>query len=120
MLEAAPVYPKFERTQSKETHLLVVDPADIHFDTGQIYFLLFRYCLICIKVFPLLEMSVFMYGLRQYKDIYHVRRYGVRDLVNQRMIGKNGGSSPKMEQNLGTYTSLAKTTFHSTQLFGHP
>jgi len=63
MLEAAPVYPKFERTQSKEPHLLVVDPADIHFDTGQIYFLLFRYCLICIKVFPLLEMSVFIYGL---------------------------------------------------------
>ena len=63
MLEAAPVYPKFERTQSKEPHLLVVDPADIHFDTGQIYFLLFRYCLICIKVFPLLETSVFIYGL---------------------------------------------------------
>ena len=63
MLEAAPVYPKFERTQSKEPHLLVVDPADIHFDTGQIYFLLFRYYLICVKVFPLLETSVFIYGL---------------------------------------------------------
>ena len=63
MLEAAPVYPKFERTQSKEPHLLVVDPADIHFDTGQIYFLLFRYYLICVKVFPLLETNVFIYGL---------------------------------------------------------
>ena len=31
MIEAAPVYPKLERTQSKEPHLLVVDPADIHF-----------------------------------------------------------------------------------------
>jgi len=31
MLEAAPIYPKIKRTQSKEPHLLVIDPADIHF-----------------------------------------------------------------------------------------
>ena len=44
MIEAAPVYPKLERTQSKEPHLLVVDPADIHFgklatayETGDAY-----------------------------------------------------------------------------------
>ena len=44
MLQAAPVYPKLKREQSKDSHLLVIDPADIHigklataFETGDAY-----------------------------------------------------------------------------------
>lgn len=44
MQEYSPVYPEITRTQSKEPHLLVIDPADIHlgklatsFETGEAY-----------------------------------------------------------------------------------
>jgi len=44
MIQAAPVYPKLKREQSKDSHLLVIDPADIHigklataFETGDAY-----------------------------------------------------------------------------------
>lgn len=44
LIQFAPKYPKFKRTQPKEGHLLVIDPADVHigklceaFETGEDY-----------------------------------------------------------------------------------